>query len=407
MDVKTHTLSVVIPAYNEEGGIRAILDRVLGVRSALQEAGVDNLEVLVVDDGSRDQTAALVQAYADVRLVRHNTNHGYGAALKTGFYEATGDLLAFLDADGTYPPEHLPQLCRAALDGAELVIGSRMAGADSQMPRVRRLGNEIFARLVSAVGNAEVSDSASGMRVFRRDVLFRMYPLPDGLNFTPVMTTRAIHEGIKMVEVPIPYSERVGRSKLSVVRDGMRFLNSILWTAMTYNPVRILGAIGVASAALATLIVLALACLRLRGVTELGPWGVFAVYLSLLLAVAGVSLFNLGAMFNYLLAIMHRRPIRQGLFGKPIFDPPLDRQFWWMGGLAFIVGLVVGVVSLALSFGGWDIARLWLWLLGSAMLMLVGVQLVISWMVMRVLEEVSQREAQVGNDLQAEGKIAR
>jgi len=363
--------------------------------------------VLVVDDGSRDQTAALVQAYTDVRLVRHNTNHGYGAALKTGFCEARGDLLAFLDADGTYPPEHLPRLCRAALDGAELVIGSRMAGADSQMPRVRRLGNTIFARLVSAVGNAEVSDSASGMRVFRRDVLQRMYPLPDGLNFTPVMTTRAIHEGIRMVEVPIPYSERVGRSKLSVVRDGVRFLNSILWTAMTYNPVRILGAIGVASAALAALIVLALAGLRLRGVTELGPWGVFAVYLALLLAVAGVSLFNLGAMFNYLLAIMHRRPIRQGLFGKPIFDPPLDRQFWWMGGLAFIVGLVVGIVSLALSFGGWDIARLWLWLLGSAMLMLVGVQLVISWIVMRVLEEVSQRETQVGNDLQAEGKIAR
>jgi len=125
-----------------------------------------------------------------VRLVSHETNRGYGAALKTGFCHSTGDLLAFLDADGTYPPEHFPQLCCAALAGADLVIGSRMAGAKSQMPPVRRVGNLIFATLVSLVGNHRVSDSASGMRVFRREILERLYPLPDGLEFTPVMSTR-------------------------------------------------------------------------------------------------------------------------------------------------------------------------------------------------------------------------
>ena len=398
-------LSVVIPAYNEEDGICAILGRVESIRAALAAIGLDGPEVLVVDDGSRDTTAACVQTYPDVRLVRHKTNHGYGAALKTGFCQASGDLLSFLDADGTYPPEYLPALCKEAMNGAEMVIGSRMSGADSDMPRVRRLGNRMFATLVTLVGNQHVSDSASGMRVFRRDVLERMYPLPDGLNFTPVMTTRAIHEGIRMVEVPIPYSERVGRSKLSVVRDGMRFLNSILWTAMSYNPVRILGAIGLAGVIFALLTAVGLALMRLSGVTSIGPWGVFAVYLALVLGVGGVSLFNLGAMFNYLLALVHKRPIRQGLFGKPIFDPPLDRQFWWMGGLAIVAGLGVGAVSLVLSFGGWDMARLWLWLLGSAMLVLVGVQFIVSWIVMRMLEEVSQREVQVGNDLAAESKI--
>lgn len=399
-------LSIVIPAYNEENGIAAILDRVLSIRSGLEELGIAGPEIVVVDDGSRDGTIEIVNGYADVRLVRHQTNHGYGAALKTGFCSATGDLLAFLDADGTYPPEHFPELCRAALDGADLVIGSRMAGAKSEMPAVRRLGNMIFATLVSLVGNHRVSDSASGMRVFRREVLERLYPLPDGLNFTPVMSTRAIHEGIKMTEVPIPYSERVGRSKLNVVRDGTRFLNSIVWTALSYNPVRILGMAGLAGVGMAMLIVAALTALRLSGVAQLGPWGIFAVYAGLVLGVSGVSLFNLGAMFNYLVSLFQRRPIQKGLLGKPIFDPPLDRQFWWMGGLSILAGLAVGVGSLALSFSGWEMSRLWLWLLGSAMLILVGMQLAISWLVMRVLEELSQREAQVGLDLQGKPQAA-
>jgi len=398
-------LSVIIPAYNEESGIAAILDRVLSIRSALEALGITGPEVVVVDDGSRDRTVDIVSGYADVKLIRHEKNRGYGGALKTGFRNATGDLLAFLDADGTYPPEHFPELCRAALGGADLVIGSRMAGAESEMPPVRRLGNLIFATLVSLVGNQRVSDSASGMRVFRREVLERLYPLPDGLNFTPVMSTRAIHENIKMVEVAIPYSERVGRSKLSVVNDGMRFLNSIVWTALSYNPVRILGALGLAGVAFAVVVAAVLTALRLSGVSHLGPWGVFAVFNALVFGVAGVSLFNLGAMFNYLVTLFQKRPVKQGLFGKPIFDPPLDRHFWWMGGLLVLMGGSVAVGSLALSFGGWDMSRLWLWLLGGSMLILIGMQLVISWLVMRVLEELSQREIKVGLDLQAKSVV--
>jgi hypothetical protein len=287
------------------------------------------------------------------------------------------------------------------LAGAYLVIGSRMSGAESEMPPVRRLGNFIFATLVSLVGNHHVTDSASGMRVFRREVLEQLYPLPDGLNFTPVMSTRAIHECIPMVEVPIPYSERVGRSKLSVVNDGMRFFNSIVWTALSYNPVRILGAAGLMGVSFAVAVAAVLVVLRLSGVNRLGPWGVFAVFSGLVLGVTGVSLFNLGAMFNYLVSLFQKRSIKQGLFGKPIFDPPLDRQFWWMGGLSALAGLVVGIGSLILSFNGWEMSRLWLWLLAGAMLSLVGVQLVISWVVMRTLEELSQRETMVGLDLRA------
>src|SRR5512143_137910 len=145
-------LSVVIPAYNEENGIAEIATRVLSIEPALKKVGVDRLELLVVDDGSRDRTAQVAAGIPGVSLIRHPKNKGYGAALKTGFSRASGELIGFLDADGTYPPEYFPQLCQAALQGTDLVIGSRMAGAESQMPFTRRLGNRFFAGLLSLIG---------------------------------------------------------------------------------------------------------------------------------------------------------------------------------------------------------------------------------------------------------------
>jgi glycosyltransferase involved in cell wall biosynthesis len=397
------TLSVVIPAYNEENGIAEIAQRVLAVRDSLVDVGVNELELIVVDDGSRDRTAEVAEGINGVRLIRHPKNRGYGAALKTGFANARGELIGFLDADGTYPPEYFPQLCRQAMNGSDLVIGSRMAGEESQMPLTRRIGNIFFAGLLTLVGRQRVSDSASGMRVFKREALDRMYPLPDGLNLTPVMSTRAIHEGISMAEVPIPYSERVGRSKLSVVRDGRIFLQSIIWTVMMYNPVRILGMMGLGGVLVAALVGLGLVVTRLSGVTTLGPWGVAALYWGLVSGVVGISFYALGATFNYLVSLFYHQPIRQGLFGKPVFKTPLDRQFWWMGLLAIALGAVVGLVSLVLGISGWEIARLWLYLLGSAMFILVGIELVIFWLLMRVLEELSQREMLTEKDMSVSG----
>lgn len=398
------TLSVVIPAYNEETGIAQIMNRVLQVRDSLTKVGISGMELLVVNDGSRDHTLQNAEEVAcktvGVKVISHIKNRGYGAALKTGFSMAKGELIGFLDADGTYPPEYFPQLCQEALKGADLVIGSRMAGAKSEMPVTRRIGNLFFANLLSLLGNQRVTDSASGMRVFTRDVLEQIYPLPDGLNLTPVMSARALHENVKMVEVPIPYSERVGRSKLSVFRDGSIFLQSILWTVLSYNPVRILGAIGLAGVLLAGLIGLGLVITRLGGTTELGYWGVAAIFTALVAGVCGVGIFSLGATFNYLVSLFYKQPIRQGIFGKPIFTPPLDRHFGWMGILGLLAGLVAGAVVLALSFSGWDIGRLWFYLLGSAMSILTGFQLVIYWILMRVLENLSQRETLTRQDMQ-------
>jgi glycosyltransferase involved in cell wall biosynthesis len=394
------TLSIVIPAYNEEDGIAAIARRVLAIEPSLGAVGVDRLELIVVDDGSCDGTAAAGSAIEGVRLIHHERNRGYGAALKTGFNHAQGELIGFLDADGTYPPECFPELCRVALNGADLVIGSRMAGADSQMPLTRRIGNLFFAGLLTLVSRHPVSDSASGMRVFKREVLERIYPLPDGLNLTPVMSTRAIHEGIRLAEVPIPYSERIGRSKLSVVRDGSIFLHSIIWTALTYNPVRILGLLGLGGLAVTLLVLLGLIAARLSGITNLGPWGVTAVFCALVSGITGINLFALGITFNYLVALFNKRPLRQGLFGRPLFNTPLDQHFGWLGLLSLLAGILLATASLTLALNGRAFDGLWLYLLGSAMLILMGVQLVIYWMLLRVLSELSHREALIKQERQ-------
>lgn len=396
-------LTVVIPAYNEEKGIAQIMTRTLAVREALKAVGVEEFELLVVNDGSRDQTREVAEELAekdpDVRVINHPVNRGYGAALKTGFSQARGELIGFLDADGTYPPESFPELCRVALADGDLVIGSRMAGAESKMPAVRRIGNWLFATLLSVLGWERVTDSASGMRVFRKDKLDRMYPLPDGLNLTPVMSTRAIQEGLKVREVPITYSERVGRSKLSALRDGTVFLQSMIWTVMAYNPVRILGIIGLVGVIIALLAGAGLVIARLSGITTLGPWGVAALFMGMVSGVIGVSTFAFGATFNYLVSLFYTRPIRQGVFGKPVFKQPLENSFGWMGSVLLLMGFAIAVISLIIGINTGDVPRMWLYLLGGAMFTLVGVQMIIYWALMRVLAELSRRKERIEEEL--------
>ena len=392
-----NTLSVVIPALNEEDGIADIIERVLAVKEPLSRVGVSDLELIVVDDGSRDRTAEVVASYPDVVLVQHPVNKGYGAAIKSGFRKAKGNLLAFLDADGTYPPEYFPQLCKPIVTNeADLVIGSRMAGTESGMPLVRRIGNTLFASLVSVISNRRVTDSASGQRVFRSDILSHLYPLPDGLNFTPVMSTRAMHEHMRVLEVAIPYSERVGRSKLSVVRDGLRFLNSILMTALTYNPVRILGLVALALVFLGALIgLLSLALFHSAPGLDLFPY----LFAALVVASAGINIFSIGTTFNYIVSLFHKRRIRQGLLGRPIFKVPLESHFGWVGLTAIVGG---GLLYGLAIWQQWTVPTnpvSWFAPAVSTILVLTGLQLVMSWLLVIVLAELSKRDVQAELDL--------
>src|SRR4029079_19541878 len=110
---------------------------------------------------------------------------------------------------------------------ADIVLDSRM-GPESKMPRIRRLGHRIYALGLGYLCGRHVTDTASGMRVVRRSALADLYPLPDGLHFTPSMSARALLNNLRVLEAPMRYEERIGRSKLSVIRDGVRFFRTIL-----------------------------------------------------------------------------------------------------------------------------------------------------------------------------------
>ncbi|HRX84896.1 MAG TPA: glycosyltransferase family 2 protein, partial [Phycisphaerae bacterium] len=235
-------LTIVIPAYNEEQAIGAIIERTLAARATIvARSPVTAVDVVVVSDGSTDGTVRIAREYADIRLIEFERNKGYGAAIKRGFAETDSELVGFLDADGTCDPLFFADLCTALNDTqAAVALGSRL-GPQSRMPRTRRLGNRIYAAMLSVLTNRVVHDTASGMRVIRRDALSRLYPLPDGLNFTPAMSARALlDESLPVVELPMAYEERVGESKLHVLRDGWRFFQTIMEMTLCWRPARVL-----------------------------------------------------------------------------------------------------------------------------------------------------------------------
>jgi hypothetical protein len=157
--------------------------------------------------------------------------------------------------------------------------------------------------------------------------------------------------------------------------------------------------IGLGALSIAAAIGIAMVGARVQGVSQLGLLGMFSLFTAVVLAVAGVSIFALGATFNYLVSLFRQQPVHQGLFGRPIFDPPLDQHFGWFGLVTAAGGTGLAGVSLALSLSGWDISRLWFWLLISALLVLVGLQLVVSWVLMRVLERLSSRDVRINQEM--------
>ena len=154
--------------------------------------------------------------------------------------QGKGSLLGFLDADGTCDPEYFAQMCRLAIEeAADVALGSRL-GSESKMPKIRKLGNQTFALLLGLLSGRRVTDTASGMRVVQRRALKYLYPLPDGLHFTPAMSARALLNDLRVVEISMKYEERIGQNKPSVLGDGVRFLQVIFEGIVCYRPEKLL-----------------------------------------------------------------------------------------------------------------------------------------------------------------------
>ncbi len=321
-------LLIAIPALDEEASIEWVIDRSLAARETIFAGSpVEEVDVTVVSDGSTDRTVELARRYLDrIHLIVFDENRGYGAAIKEAWEQSDADLYGFLDADGSCDPEYFAPLC-AALDreDADVVLGSRMT-ADSSMPMIRRLGNRLFALLLTLFSSSRIGDAASGMRVVRRACLPRLLPLPDGLHFTPAMSARAIlSPDLKILEIPMAYHERAGDSKLEVVHDGLRFLKAILKAALLYRPSRPLGLLGILllAAGAALMITPTLYYFKQRAFQE---WMIYRFVVSHLAGTSGVLLICLGYLSNKAVNIVLskeppdtvvQRALR-GFFGGPL-----------------------------------------------------------------------------------------
>lgn len=385
-------LSIVIPALDEEGAIGDTVRRCQAAADTVcAEAGLDGIELIVVDDGSTDRTAEIVRGISGVRLIQHPINIGYGAAITTGFEAATGELLAFLDADGTCDPLQFGPLARTLIaEGADVVSGSRL-GKDNQMPAIRRLGNRIFAFLINRVSPQHVEDLASGMRVIRRTALPHLHPLPDGLHYTPAMSAKCLFdESVQLVEVPMPYAERVGESKLSVIRDGQRFLRVLGEIALSYRPFFFFGSAG-SVLIIAALIYLAAPLATLLAGETLAPDRIYRMLTIVVLGSAGITLVGTGLVAEEATAILHRRRIRPGLVHRTLAALLMGRPFL-IGTLLFLAAFARTFSSLRSYLSEGQIHEHWIALATGGLLALIGIQLFALGALQKILRMLAERQ---------------
>lgn len=233
--------SIVIPCFNEGGSVARTIRQ---IDSAFESS--PGVEVIAVDDGSKDETLEelrkLQHAVGRLRIVQHDRNRGYGAALKTGIRNAKTGLIAITDADGTYPIDELPRLIGIANEH-DMVVGARTA-SDVSYSALRSIPKYFLRAWIQWIVKAPIPDINSGMRVFRKEMADRFVRvLPDSFSFTITITICAMRNNYRVHFEPISYYEREGKSKIKPIRDTLRFLQLIGRTGMYFAPVRILAPI--------------------------------------------------------------------------------------------------------------------------------------------------------------------
>ena len=231
--------SVVIPAYNEAAVIGQVVH-------ALRDAATWH-EILVVDDGSDDETSAEAER-AGARVLRHPYNKGNGAAVKTGLRRSQGEFVLILDGDGQHRAALAPRLV-ARLGEYDLVVGARPDA--TQATRGRRLGNRLLAWLASYLAGQTIADLTSGFRAARRAYLLEfIHMLPNGFS-TPTTTTLAfMRAGYNVAFEPAAADSRIGHSKIRFARDGVKFFLILLRVMTIFSPLRVFVPLSVLSLAL-------------------------------------------------------------------------------------------------------------------------------------------------------------
>jgi glycosyltransferase involved in cell wall biosynthesis len=235
-------VSIVIPAKNEA---EALVDLLPALK-----ASHPNYEVIVVNDGSNDATPEICAANQVVE-VRHCYSKGNGAAIKTGARAATGDVIVFMDADGQHNPEDIPKLLQRLDQGHDMVVGARQAGSQASVGR--GVANGFYNKLATYMTGHHVEDLTSGFRAVRADK-FRefIYLLPNGFSYPTTSTMAFFRAGYSVVYEPIHAAQRIGKSHIKLLQDGMRFLLIIFKIGTLYSPLKLFAPIAAVIFSLAT-----------------------------------------------------------------------------------------------------------------------------------------------------------
>jgi glycosyltransferase involved in cell wall biosynthesis len=223
------SLSIVLPAKNEAASVGKTVETLKRL--------FPRAEIIVVDDGSSDDTAVLAEA-AGAAVISHPYSKGNGGAIKSGARTASGEVVVFMDADGQHDPSDIPQLLEKLEDGYDMVVGARQKGSQANVGR--GIANGFYNRLATYMTGHKVEDLTSGFRAVRADK-FRefLYLLPNGFSYPTTSTMAFFRAGYSVAYEPIHAGKRVGKSHIRILRDGLRFLLIIFKIGSLYSPLKL------------------------------------------------------------------------------------------------------------------------------------------------------------------------
>lgn len=222
-------LSIILPAKDESESLLTLLPKL--------RAQFSNAQIIVVDDGSNDDTLTQARS-AGVDVISHPYSMGNGAAVKSGARAASGDILVFMDADGQHDPADIPRLLEKLDEGYDMVVGARQRGSQASVGR--GLANRFYNRLASLMTGQPIADLTSGLRAVRADKFRQfLYLLPNGFSYPTTSTMAFFRSGYPVGYVPIVAAERIGKSHIKPLKDGVRFLLIIFRIGTLYSPLKL------------------------------------------------------------------------------------------------------------------------------------------------------------------------